>query len=110
MRILRVYHVHMTPADTPGVTWRDIGPLRHKGGVMRPSELVLEFRISRGAPRFRGGTIIGRRVLGRGRLGIHFAEELVLIERAGRPDWLAKAVDLAATELATKVKSARDSA
>jgi len=65
MRILRVYEVHMTQADTPGVSWRDIGPLRYKGGVMRPSELVLEFRISRGAPRFRGGTIIGRRRLRR---------------------------------------------
>ena len=110
MRILRVYQVHMTPADTPAVTWRDIGPLRYKGGVMRPSELLLEFRISRGAPRFRGGTIIGRRVLRRGRLGIHFAEELVLIERAGRPDWLTEAVNLAATELAARVKRVSDSA
>jgi len=110
MRILRVYEVHMTPADTPGVTWQDVGPLRYKGGVMRPSELVLEFRISRGGPRFRGGTIIGRRVLRRGRLGIHFAEELVLIERAGRPDWLTEAVNLAATELAARVKRVSDSA
>jgi len=110
MRILRIYEVHMTQADTPGVTWRDVGPLRYKGGVMRPSELVLEFRISRGVPRFRGGTIIGRRVVRRGRLGIHFAEELVLIERAGGADWLTEAVNLAAAELATKVKSTSDSA
>jgi hypothetical protein len=40
MQILRVYEVHMTPADTPRVAWQDIGPLRYKGGVMRPSELV----------------------------------------------------------------------
>ena len=109
MRILQVYEVHMTPADTPGVAWRDIGPLRYKGGVMRPSELVLQFRISRGGPRFRGATIIGRRVLGRGRLGIHFAEEL-LIERADGPDWLTEAVDLAAAELAAKGQYASDGA
>ena len=107
MRIRQVYEVHMTPADTPGVAWQDIGPLRYRGGIMRPSELVLEFRVSRGGPRFRGGTIIGRRVLRRGRLGIHFAEEVVLIERLGGPDWLTEAVTLAATELATKGQCGR---
>jgi hypothetical protein len=104
MNIRQVYEIHVTPRDTPGMAWRDIGPLR-RNGTMRPSEVVLEFRVDRG-PGLTGGRIIGRRVLRRGRLGEQFAEAVRPADRLAWPDWLTEAVNLAATELASKVMGA----
>ena len=104
MHIRQVYEIHLTPRDTPGVAWQDIGALGHKGGPMRPSEVVLEFRVDRG-PVLSGGRIIGRRMLRRGRLGLRFAETVRPADRLDWPDWLIEAVNLAATELAAKVKA-----
>jgi hypothetical protein len=97
MHIRQVYEIQLTPRDTPGMTWQDIGS-------MRPSEVVLEFRLDRG-PVLNGGRIIGRRVLRRGRLGARFAESVRPTDRMDWPDWLIEAVNLAATQLATKAKA-----
>jgi hypothetical protein len=102
---VQVYQIHVTPRDTPGTAWRDIGPLRWIGPTMRPSEVVLEFRVDRG-PGLTGGRIIGRRVLRRGRLGVQFAEAVRPTDRVAWPDWLTEAVNLAATELASEVVKA----
>jgi hypothetical protein len=104
MHIRQVYEIHVTPRDTPGMTWQDIGPFRYKGGAMRPSEVVLEFRVDRG-PVLNRGVITGRRVLRHGRLGVRLSETVRPADRLDWPDWLAEAVNLAATELATKVKA-----
>jgi hypothetical protein len=105
MRIRHFYQIHVTPRDTPGIAWQDIGPLRLNGPTMRPSEVVLEFRVDRG-PGLTGGSIIGRRVLRRGRLGVQLAEAVRPADRLAWPDWLTEAVNLAATELASTVTKA----
>lgn len=97
MHIRQVYEIQLTPRDTPGMTWDDIGS-------MRPSEVVLEFRLDRG-PVLTGGRLMGRRVLRRGSLGARFAEAVRPADRLDWPDWLIEAVNLAATELAARVKA-----
>ena len=101
MNISRTWTVEVTPEDA-GETWPDYDILYYSLATIRPERIVVIFKIDGSplaAPKMRGVSITGRKVLKSGNLGSTEMSDYFYSDSKCIPAWVTRAVDLARREI-----------